>query len=117
MTAAERYGHLFAPLRLRGVEVRNRIVMTAHRKGLDMPYSPGPRELAYLAARAHGGAGLLITEASPVHPTSFPHGEMNAPYHAGVVPRYRAVADAVHGHGTAIFGQVYHCGAEAINGI
>jgi 2,4-dienoyl-CoA reductase-like NADH-dependent reductase (Old Yellow Enzyme family) len=111
------YEHVFAPLTMRGVRLRNRIVMTAHRKGLDMPYSPGPRELAYLAARAAGGAGLLVTEASPVHPTSFPHGEMNTPYDLGVVPRYRAVADAVHEYGTAIFGQIYHCGAEAINGI
>src|SRR5689334_12165603 len=45
------YQHVFAPLTMRGVRLRNRIVMTAHRKGLDMPYSPGPRELAYLAAR------------------------------------------------------------------
>ena len=111
------YPHLFSPLRLRNVELRNRTVMTAHRKGLDMPLSPGPREVAYLAARARGGIGLLITEASPVHPTSFPHGEMNTPYDKSVVPRYRAAADAVHEHGAAIFGQIYHCGGEAINGL
>lgn len=111
------YPNLFSPMRLRGVELRNRTVMTAHRKGLDMPFSPGPREIAYLAARAKGGIGLLITEASPVHPTSFPHGEMNTPYDPTVVPRYRAVADAVHEHGAAIFGQVYHCGGEAVNGL
>jgi dimethylglycine catabolism A len=111
------YPNLFSPLRLRGVVLRNRTVMTAHRKGLDMPLSPGPREIAYLAARAKGGIGLLITEASPVHPTSFPHGEMNTPYDPTVVPRYRAAADAVHEHGAAIFGQVYHCGGEAVNGL
>jgi 2,4-dienoyl-CoA reductase-like NADH-dependent reductase (Old Yellow Enzyme family) len=114
---ANSYPHLFSPLRLRGVELRNRTVMTAHRKGLDMPLSPGPREVAYLAARARGGIGLLITEASPVHPTSFPHGEMNTPYDPTVIPRYRAAAEAVHEHGAAIFGQVYHCGAEAVNGM
>ncbi|MGH3757536.1 FAD-dependent oxidoreductase [Actinophytocola sp.] len=111
------YPRLLSPVRLRGLEVRNRMVMTAHRKGLDMPRSPGPREIAYLAARAAGGTALMITEASPVHPTSFPHGDMTTPYSGESIELYRAAAQAVHEQGAAIFGQVYHCGAEATNGV
>lgn len=59
--------HLFSPLSVRGVSLRNRIVMSpmcmysAGEDGLATDF-----HLAHLASRATGGVGLVITEASAV---------------------------------------------------
>lgn len=110
------YETLLSPITLKRTTLRNRIVMTAHRKALDLPSLPGEKEAAYLARRAQGGAGLLLTEASAVHPTCFPYEFMPTPYVRDKIPAYAAVAAAVHEHGAKIFGQLYHCGAEMANG-
>jgi dimethylglycine catabolism A len=109
-------GLLFQPLKLRGLTVRNRTVLTAHAKHLDHGIGPGPREIAYLERRARGGVGMIVTESSAVHPTSFPHEEMPSPFDRDSIPRFAELADAVHRHGATIFGQLYHCGASAMNG-
>jgi 2,4-dienoyl-CoA reductase-like NADH-dependent reductase (Old Yellow Enzyme family) len=101
---------------MRGVTIRNRTVLTAHAKHLDHGPTPGPKELAYIQRRAEGGIGLIITESSPVHPTSFPHPEMPTPYETADIPRFAQLADAAHAGGAVIFGQLYHCGASAVNG-
>jgi 2,4-dienoyl-CoA reductase-like NADH-dependent reductase (Old Yellow Enzyme family) len=60
---------LFTPLSLRGVMIRNRIAMSpmcmysAGEDGI-----PTDFHLAHLAARATGGVGLIITEATAVEP-------------------------------------------------
>ncbi|KQX80482.1 bifunctional salicylyl-CoA 5-hydroxylase/oxidoreductase [Streptomyces clavifer] len=60
---------MFTPLRLRGLELRNRVVVSP----MDM-YSaadgmPGDFHLVHLGARALGGAGLTMTEMVCVSPT------------------------------------------------
>ena len=64
------YPHLFSPLEIGNVEVRNRIMQTAHVKLLAYNAVDSERNVAYQAARAKGGAGLLITGNRVVHPTS-----------------------------------------------
>ena len=61
--------HLFTPCGLRGATLRNRIAMAPM-----CMYSAGEDgvatdwHLAHLAARAIGGVGLIVTEATAVHP-------------------------------------------------
>lgn len=60
---------LFTPLTLRGVTIRNRIAMSPmcmYSAGEDG--TPSDFHLAHLAARATGGVGLIITEATAVEP-------------------------------------------------
>ncbi len=60
---------LFTPLTLRGVTIRNRIAMSPmcmYSAGEDG--TPTDFHLAHLAARATGGVGLIITEATAVEP-------------------------------------------------
>jgi 2,4-dienoyl-CoA reductase-like NADH-dependent reductase (Old Yellow Enzyme family) len=60
---------VFEPIRIRGVEIPNRVVRTAHLTKLGMgPVSDDLIE--YHAARARGGVGLSIIEATAVHPSS-----------------------------------------------
>ncbi|MEG0875813.1 MAG: FAD-dependent oxidoreductase [Oscillospiraceae bacterium] len=64
---------LFNPIKIRGMELRNRIIMPA--MGTRMASETGevtPRLIAYHAARAAGGSGLNIVEVASVHTPSAP---------------------------------------------
>ncbi len=68
MSAGGRYRHLFTPLRLGPVTVANRIVFSAHLTNYATDGLPTEQHAAYYAARAAGGAGLIITEEHSTHP-------------------------------------------------
>ena len=64
------YPHLFSSLQIGNATVRNRIMQTAHVKLFAHDGVDSQRNVDYQAARARGGAGLLITGNRVVHPTS-----------------------------------------------
>ena len=74
---------------------------------------PSEQHAAYYAARAAGGAGLIITEEHSVHPTDWPYEKMIHGFHPDVVPGYRRITEAVHAHGVPIFAQINHNGGQA----
>jgi mycofactocin system FadH/OYE family oxidoreductase 2 len=108
------YPHLFRELRLGGVSLRNRIVLTAHITHYAQDGIDSQRDVDYYAARARGGVGLIILGNRLVHPTSsqvaprFPWG-----YLPEWIPSQRRLVEAVHTYGTAVFAQLNHFG---ING-
>ena len=55
------YPHLFSPLRIGNVTVRNRIMQTAHVKLFAAGGVDSQRNVDYQAARAKGGAGLSLS--------------------------------------------------------
>jgi 2,4-dienoyl-CoA reductase-like NADH-dependent reductase (Old Yellow Enzyme family) len=58
--------HLFSPLRLREVELRNRIVVSPMCQYSSVDGFANGWHLVHLGSRAVGGAGLIITEAAAV---------------------------------------------------
>ncbi|HEX7034201.1 MAG TPA: hypothetical protein VF210_00415 [Pseudomonadales bacterium] len=98
--------HVLAPITINGVEIRNRVVRTAH--GTSMGHGDLSDDLiAYHEARARDGAGLSILEASSVHWS----GPMTL--HAwddSVIPRYRELMARVAPHGMRVFLQLNHMG-------
>jgi 2,4-dienoyl-CoA reductase-like NADH-dependent reductase (Old Yellow Enzyme family) len=58
--------HLFEPLALGGVTLRNRIVVSPMCQYSSNEGHPTPWHLVHLGSRAVGGAGLVITEATAV---------------------------------------------------
>jgi mycofactocin system FadH/OYE family oxidoreductase 2 len=109
-----RYPNLFSPLQIGPVTVRNRIMQTAHVKLFAYNAVDSERNVAYQAARAKGGAGLLITGNRVVHPTSttgFPR--VAWAYRPEALDADRRLTDAVHEHGCAIFAQLNHFGLNA----
>ena len=62
------YATLFSPFSLGGVPLRNRIVMLPMTTGIcEADGTVGPRLVDFFAARARGGAGLIIAPFTPVH--------------------------------------------------
>ena len=107
-----RYRYLFSPLRIGPVVVPNRIVFSAHLTNYAVDGLPSPQHAAYYAARAAGGAGLIITEEHSTHPTDWPYEKLIHGFHPEVIPGYRLMTDAVHRHGTPIFAQINHNGGQ-----
>ena len=108
------YPHLFSPLRIGSVTVRNRIMQTAHVKLFAERGVDSQRNVDYQAARAKGGAGLLITGNRVVHPTSttgFPR--VAWAYLPEALEADRRLTSAVHEHGAVIFAQLNHFGLNA----
>lgn len=104
------FKYLFTPCEIRSCEIRNRIFSSAHQTILARNGMPSDDMVAYHEARARGGAGLIIMESS--RPNS---DEVSSSYyldssHDDCIPGYRRVADAVHRHGTRLFGQINHGG-------
>ena len=113
MSSAGRYRHLFTPLRLGPVTVANRIVFSAHLTNYATDGMPTEQHTAYYAARAAGGAGLIITEEHSTHPTDWPYEKLIHGFHPRVVDGYRRITDAVHAHDVPIFAQLNHNGGQA----
>jgi hypothetical protein len=65
-----RFPHLFTPLKLNHVILKNRIVFGAHTANMAETGLPGAGHLQYDRKRALGGAAMIVVEPVPVHPTA-----------------------------------------------
>ena len=83
------YRYLWTPLAIGPVTVRNRIVFSAHLTNYARDGLPTEQHAAYYAARAAGGAGLIITEEHSTHPTDWPYEKLIHGFHRDVIPGYR----------------------------
>ncbi|MFD7230272.1 bifunctional salicylyl-CoA 5-hydroxylase/oxidoreductase [Streptomyces sp. NPDC059881] len=105
---------MFTPLRLRGLTLRNRVVVSP----MDM-YSahdgiPGDLHLVHLGARALGGAGLVMTEMVCVSAEGRITPGCTGLYTDEQATAWQRVTDFVHTHspGTAIGVQLGHSGRK-----
>ncbi len=73
---------------------------------------PSERLARYQAERARGGVGLIVFEASSVHPTADIFGTSVHAFDTRAVPGFQRVADAVHEHGARILVQLFHSGVH-----
>jgi len=107
------FERLLSPIELRGKRVRNRVTLTAHTQSYSDGGIHGARVRGYYAARAAGGAGLLVMEPIPPHPTGRVTPQNYDHTKPGFVEGLRTVVDAVHEHGGTIINQLYHMGPNA----
>ncbi|MEU0085321.1 bifunctional salicylyl-CoA 5-hydroxylase/oxidoreductase [Streptomyces sp. NPDC006274] len=105
---------MFTPFRLRGLTLRNRVVVSP----MDMYSShdgvPGDFHLVHLGARALGGAGLVMTEMVCVSPEGRITPGCTGLYTPEQAAAWRRVTDFVHtsSPGTAIGVQLGHSGRK-----
>lgn len=109
------YPHLFSPVRIGELEIKNRIAMAP--MGVEIIDDDGEvreRVVRYYEERARGGAGLLITEVCAV---SYPRGATSTHQIAlsedRYIPGLRLLTDRVHGHDAKIAAQLVHHGKVA----
>ncbi len=107
--------HLFRPIRIGSMEVRNRIAMAPMASDFAHPDGTlSPRIMDYYEARAKGGVGLIIMEVTTVDA-----GSPYVPNTVGIwddrfIPGLRAMTDALHRHGARVVPQMAHPGPESL---
>src|SRR6478672_12611283 len=107
------FPRLFSSFQLRGLTLKNRVAISAHFAGWWVDGGlPSDEFVAYVEERAKGGVGLFVIGAtSPMPGSGWLENISDA-----IVPRYRALVEAGHRHGMAVFAQFCHPGFRPLAG-
>ena len=107
------YPSLFAPLDLGFTTLPNRILMGSMHTGLEDRARDFDRLAAYLAARARGGAGLIVTGGFAPNRRGAGAWGMGKLSSRWELARHRKVTQAVHEEGGRVCLQILHTGRYA----
>ncbi|SCK26451.1 NADH:flavin oxidoreductase [Vogesella sp. LIG4] len=111
-----RYPHLFEPITLNKLTIRNRIVSTAHAEVYAEPGGlPGERYIRYYEEKAKGGLGLAICGGSSPVSIDSPQSwwkSVNLSTDKIIDPLSR-LAETMHRHGAKIMIQATHMGRRS----
>ena len=108
------FAHLFSPISVGNVTLKNRIFSTGHMTMMVRNGQPTDDLIAYHEARARGGAGLIIMEASRPHPSAVSGSQSIDASRDDCIPGFAKIAQAVNGHGCRLFGQLAHSGRSML---
>jgi anthraniloyl-CoA monooxygenase len=104
---------MFTPFTLRGMTVRNRVVVSPMDMYSAKDGAPNDFHLIHLGARALGGAGLIVTEMTCVSPDARISLGCTGMYNDEHVRSWRRITEAVHDWSPArICLQLGHSGAK-----
>ncbi len=112
-----KFPHLFSPLQVGAVTIKNRILSTGHDTLLPRDFVVNEALIAYHKARAEGGVGLIVVQVAGVHETARYTAHSLMATTDDCIPGYRRLAETLHGHGCKVFGQVFHPGREIMEGM
>jgi N-ethylmaleimide reductase len=101
--------HLLSPFDLRGLPLRNRVVMaplTRARAGKERV--PNDLMVEYYTQRA--SAGLILAEATTISEQGFGWVDSPGIYNDAQVAGWAKITAALHERGTPVFLQLWHCG-------
>jgi 2,4-dienoyl-CoA reductase (NADPH2) len=107
------YPHLLAPLPLGFITLKNRVLMGSMHTGLEEAPNGFARLAAFYAARARGGAGLIVTGGIAPNFSGRIDPRASQLSFAWQVAKHRKVTDAVHAVGGRIAMQILHGGRYA----
>ncbi|RRO18030.1 mycofactocin system FadH/OYE family oxidoreductase 1 [Saccharopolyspora rhizosphaerae] len=88
----------------------SRVLFGPHETNLGRGRDISDRHVAYYAARAAGGAGVLVTEIASVHDSDWPY--ERAPLASRCGPGWTEVAEACRPHGTVVLAGLGHAGSQ-----
>lgn len=88
----------------------SRAVFGPHETNLARGRALGERHVPYYAARARGGAGVIVTEIASVHDSDHPY--ERAPLASECEPGWTAVAAACRPHRTLVMAGLGHAGGQ-----
>ncbi|WP_139284272.1 NADPH-dependent 2,4-dienoyl-CoA reductase [Salinicola sp. MIT1003] len=108
-----RFPHLFRPLQVGSLTLRNRVVMGSMHTNLEEAPNGFERLAAFYAERARHGVGLIVTGGiAPNAEGAVFQGAAKLTNRAEV-ERHRPVVEAVHAHGAHVCLQILHAGRYA----
>lgn len=112
-----KYPHIFEPLTIRRMTLKNRIMMTP----MGTNYGDQNGEMTfvhidYYEQRAKGGTGLLMVENASVFSPQGSNGTTQLRIdHDNFIPRLYYFTERMHKHGACVGIQINHAGASAVS--
>src|SRR3954454_18750192 len=104
---------MFTPLRLRSLELANRVVVSPMDMYSSVDGTPGDFHLVHLGARAIGGAGLVMTEMICTSAAGRITPGCGGVYRDEHTAAWKRIVDFVHAHSRAAIGaQIGHAGRK-----
>jgi len=107
-----KYERLFDPILIRGLELKNRIIMSTIHLMYNMDGYANPRFNEFYWQRAEGGAGLIFVGGCRFDEYGGSPGMMSLETD-DFIPGYRAFTEGMHKRGVKVGVQLYHAGAYA----
>lgn len=105
--------HLFEQLIVKGMELRNRLVMPPMVTNFASEDGAVNRQMIdYYIERAQGGTGLIIVEMSYPHPTGKGFPCMLGVYNDAFIPGLNELAEAIKSYGACAALQIGHAGRQ-----
>ena len=106
----ERFEHLFSPIKIKNLEVKNHIFMSAIGTFMaTKKHEVTDETIAHYEARARGGVGFITTEVVIIDKYSNYSSKRNLGlYDDTHIEGMRRLADAVHAYGAKIAPQLFH---------
>jgi 2,4-dienoyl-CoA reductase (NADPH2) len=109
------YERLFSTFQLGQVELKNRMVVLPYGTSMVHDGALTEADIAHFDVIAGSGAGLVITGATVVHPSSaMKVRKLVEVYDESVLDGLRKRAQVIHAHGARLYGQIIHLGREWI---
>lgn len=102
---------LFEPVRSKGLELKNRVVMAPMTRSRAIGNVPNELMATYYGQRA--SAGLIISEGAAPSPSGLGYSRIPGIYDKAQVAGWKKVTGAVHAKGGKIFLQIMHTGRIA----
>lgn len=97
---------------LRHKTAPSRVVFGAHQTNFGQNRCFGERHAAYYAARAAGGAGMIVLEPVSVHESDWPYEYALIGYDPAVKAGFERMANAIHEHNKIGIAQLTHTGGQ-----
>ncbi len=110
------YYRLFQPLKIGQREARNRMLFGSHTTNLARHNLLSSLHADYYAARAEGGAGMIVLEERIVHGSDMPYESAVLGFLPGTAQAEKAVIERIHEHGSLVFVQLNHNGQQSTIG-
>ncbi len=108
------YSRLFSPLKIGSCTIKNRIVSSGHDTVMIERGKITEQLIAYHAARAEGGVGLIIVQVAGVHESARYTAHILMAIDDSCIAGYATLATTLHKSGTKVFGQLFHPGREVM---
>ncbi len=107
------YDTLFSPLTIGPRTARNRIIFGSHTTNFARHNMLSQQHADYYAARAEGGAGMIVLEEHIVHNSDLPYERAVLGYLPDTPDAIKSVVQRIHQHDTLALVQLNHNGQQS----
>ncbi|MCH7943779.1 MAG: oxidoreductase, partial [Proteobacteria bacterium] len=113
--SSKAFPHLFSPFSIGEVTFKNRIFSTGHDTMLAEHGLVGDALVAYHAARADGGVGLIVVQAAAIHDSARYTAHVLMLTSDQCIAGYRRIVEVCGARDCRVIAQLFHPGREVMD--